>query len=218
MSGAARLRSVRLEQEWLLDQAETTIGRSDEAHVTVPVAAVSRLHAHIRRTPYGYTIEDRDSRNGTFVNGQRLTDQPLPLRDGDEVVVAGIEVLQFNDPMATPMAPAIGRFSGVWVNTETGAVWVDAQPMDPPLSARQHALLMLLYENEGAIVTRETIVEVVWADVAADGVSAEAIDALVKRVKARLRALQVSGDYLETLRGRGLRLRSPSAAAPDAAD
>ena len=39
-------------------------------------------------------------------------------------------------------------------------------------------------------------------------VRVEAIDALVKRLKARLRPLQIHGDYIEVRRGRGLRLRN----------
>ena len=49
---------------------------------------VSREHARIRHQEGGYTLEDLDSRNGTQVNGYRLTPhQPYALRPGDYVTL-----------------------------------------------------------------------------------------------------------------------------------
>ncbi len=208
MSASASLRRAADGQHHPLDQEVTVIGRDRSQPVCLPVAAVSRAHAQIERTGRGYLVRDLGSRNGTFVNGDRVGEEGHPLRDGDRIVIAGVETLSFLDPMATPAAPAIGRLIGVWIDRDTRAVWVDAQPVEPPLSERQQVLLELLEARAGAVVSREEIVEVVWADVAAEGVSAEAIDALVKRLKARLRPLQIHGDYIEVRRGRGLRLRN----------
>ncbi|MEM7324535.1 MAG: FHA domain-containing protein [Actinomycetota bacterium] len=193
-----------------LDRGRTVIGRDQSNSIQLPVTAVSRVHAEIERTEHGYNLRDLGSRNGTYLNGARLDGQVRPLRDGDEIVVAGVETLRFLDPLATPMAPAIGRLTGIWVDPDTGAVWVDAQRVEPPLSERQQALLELLADRTGSLVTRQEIVDVVWADVAAEGVSAEAIDALVKRLRARLRTLQLHDDYLEVRRGRGVRLKPAS--------
>lgn len=208
MTTHACLRRASTGSHHLLDSVVTTIGRDPGATIAVSLSAISRQHADIERRAHGYVIRDLQSRNGTFVNGDRIDGIGCPLRDGDEIVLAGVETFSFIDPMATPAAPAIGRLTGVWIDPDTKAVWVDAQPMEPPLSDRQQALLELLDANTGTVVSRERIVEVVWADVAAEGVSAEAIDALVKRVKQRLRPLQLHGDYLVVRRGRGVRLRS----------
>jgi DNA-binding response OmpR family regulator len=54
----------------------------------------------------------------------------------------------------------------------------------------------------------------VWPT-AADGVSDEAIDALIKRVRARLGEIPDGQRYLTTLRGRGLMLRSRASATGD---
>ena len=211
MSASARLKRVADGDEIVLDGSVSRIGREGDQEIAIDANAVSRQHAEIRRTGHGYLIADLESRNGTFVNGERLGEDPQPLRDGDEIVIAGVETLRFIDPMATPMAPAIGRLTGVWIDPESRAVWVDAQPVEPPLSERQQSLIELLAGNEGVVVDRQTIIEMVWADVAAEGVSAEAIDALVKRLKARVRPLQLHGDYIEVHRGRGIRLTSGDA-------
>lgn len=47
---------------------------------------LSRRHARIRRDDQHLLVTDLDSRNGTFINGQRLQpDRPQLLRDGDEL-------------------------------------------------------------------------------------------------------------------------------------
>ncbi|PJF42703.1 MAG: hypothetical protein CUN55_09700 [Phototrophicales bacterium] len=47
---------------------------------------VSRMHACFRRTDEALTIEDMNSANGTYLNGQRMVpNQPRVLQDGDEI-------------------------------------------------------------------------------------------------------------------------------------
>jgi two-component system, cell cycle response regulator len=60
-------------QVFTLDQAETTIGRSKDAHVRVDEAGISRLHARVVRTEDGrFVAEDLHSTNGLFVNGTKV--------------------------------------------------------------------------------------------------------------------------------------------------
>lgn len=67
-----------------LEEGVTVIGRDPEADVTVNVSGVSRLHARIRVSGVGVTVEDLDSKNGTFLKGQRLTGVSA-VTDGDEI-------------------------------------------------------------------------------------------------------------------------------------
>ena len=50
----------------------------------IPTSEVSRRHARIVVDAGGVTIEDLESRNGTFVRG-RPVKRATPLADGDEV-------------------------------------------------------------------------------------------------------------------------------------
>jgi ABC transport system ATP-binding/permease protein len=62
------------------------IGRSPDNQIVIDDLGVSRLHAELRRTAAGVvTIIDRDSHNGTFVNGRQVSRQQL-----DEGDVVGI--------------------------------------------------------------------------------------------------------------------------------
>ncbi|MEL6984614.1 MAG: helix-turn-helix domain-containing protein, partial [Actinomycetota bacterium] len=70
-------------------------------------------------------------------------------------------------------------------------------------------LLKLLDANIGEIVTRSDIVANVWDDAAASGVSDDAVVALVKRLRGRLRETPLPVDHLQVVKGRGVRLTRP---------
>ena len=56
-----------------LDVADgAVVGRRPDADIRVDHELVSRSHAVVRRTPTGWVLEDLESSNGTFVDGQRV--------------------------------------------------------------------------------------------------------------------------------------------------
>jgi hypothetical protein len=71
-----------------------TIGRTPANTIALRDASVSAKHARIVRDAKGFTIEDVGSRNGTFVNGEKLTEKRL-LAEGDLVRLGKI-ILTFN--------------------------------------------------------------------------------------------------------------------------
>lgn len=143
---------------------------------------------------------------GTFVNGEPVGAEPRRLRTGDHIVLAGVATLDFCDPAETSEASAVGKLSGVWIDEARRTFWVDGRLVSPPLSSSQFELLSLLYHEPGKILTRDAIVAAVWSSVQADGVSEEAIDGLIKRLRARLREAQPARDYIQVVRGQGVRL------------
>ena len=75
--------------------------------------------------------------------------------------------------------------------------------------AQQFKMLWLLYESKGQVVTRPDLVAVVWGDDQAVGVSDQALDALIRRLRDRLAALDPTHQYIVTVRGHGIRLDNP---------
>jgi DNA-binding winged helix-turn-helix (wHTH) protein len=67
-----------------LREGENIVGRHPASSIWINAASVSRTHARVVISATRVTIEDRDSRNGTFVNGNKITG-PHPLVDGSEV-------------------------------------------------------------------------------------------------------------------------------------
>jgi pSer/pThr/pTyr-binding forkhead associated (FHA) protein len=63
-----------------------TLGKTASNDITIDTdPTVSRLHAVLEYFPAGWCIRDLASRNGTFVNGQRVLGERR-LQNGDEIV------------------------------------------------------------------------------------------------------------------------------------
>lgn len=155
-------------------------------------------------------VEDLDSKNGTFVNGVLLR-EPTPLEDGDELQVSLAQHFIFLSSDATmPLEDLPLQMQKRRLRVDVGArrVWVMEEEVDPPLSASQFNLLHLLYNQTGEVVPRSEIIDAVWGK-AAEGVTEQALDALVRRLRDRLAELDSSREYIVTVRGHGLRLDNP---------
>ena len=75
------------EAEYLLRPEETvTIGREPDNAIVINDSMVSRYHAVVEWDGKGFTVRDRGSRNGTFVNGRRVR-RKRRLRPGDEIAL-----------------------------------------------------------------------------------------------------------------------------------
>ncbi|MBX5452149.1 FHA domain-containing protein [Thermogemmatispora sp.] len=68
----------------------TTVGRAPDNQIRLDDQQVSSHHAELRAENGGYSLVDRGSTNGTFVNDQRLTSQvPRRLMPGDRIRFGG---------------------------------------------------------------------------------------------------------------------------------
>ncbi|WP_163996890.1 FHA domain-containing protein [Pyxidicoccus caerfyrddinensis] len=87
-----------------LAEACTELGRGSEVALRLRDRAVSRTHARILHGEGGFTLEDLDSPNGVFINGQRVQGR-APLADGD-VIELGRSLLRFQAPVEEPPPPS----------------------------------------------------------------------------------------------------------------
>ena len=109
-------------------------------------------------------------------------------------------------PIEVVAAPVVEDSRALRVDLETRRVYVHGIEAKPGLSNEQFRLLAYLYERAGKVVGREELVRHIWPDAHIEGVSEEALDALVRRVRERI--VQAGGErtYIVTLRGQGFRL------------
>lgn len=193
-------------QRWTLDTEEFVIGRGSDCQLILPERQVSRYHAKIVFSNGRYYLHDLESKNGTHLNGKPVT-TPTALQDGDEVQIALCVKLVFVGTDATlpltfdmPVAPG-----DLTIDVQQRSVMLKGQELNPPLSLAQFRLLQLLYEANGAVCSRDDIVDVVWPGTEGEGVSEQAIDALVRRLRDRLMEAD-EYNYVVTVRGHGFRL------------
>ncbi len=75
--------------DWRLSDGMNLVGRDRDCTVRIDSPTVSRHHARIVVSGYEATVEDLNSKNGTYVDGQRAS-QPLSLADGSEIRVGSV--------------------------------------------------------------------------------------------------------------------------------
>jgi hypothetical protein len=108
-----------------LETGRMTLGADPANDLTLPAdPTVSRLHAVLERYGADWCVRDLDSRNGTFVNGQRVW-RERPLRPGDELRVGATRLVYRNDQ-------------------PTGGKGTQASEPSPELTRREREVLLVL--------------------------------------------------------------------------
>jgi ABC transport system ATP-binding/permease protein len=141
-------------------ERDLTVGRDPAADLESANPVVSRDHAVIRPVDGGWVLEDRGSRGGIFLAGQRVTSVPISgdttVRLGDPSVGDELHLVPEGAPPPPP-APAgpPPDDSGVWLGRRTGVYRTDTPRMtigrdadndvvvDDLLVSRHHAELRL---------------------------------------------------------------------------
>jgi pSer/pThr/pTyr-binding forkhead associated (FHA) protein len=76
-----------------LEKARVTLGRASSNDVPLPWdTKASRVHAVLEQLAPGWCMRDLSSRNGTFLNGERV-DRDRPLAAGDEIRIGGTRLV-----------------------------------------------------------------------------------------------------------------------------
>lgn len=101
-SAALQVLSGSAGQAWVPIRRPLTIGRDPRCGMVLSDPRVSARHAVIQPTRHGYILTDLGSRNGTFVNGQRV--QQALLRGGERLRLGNTEML-FTTGTAIPQGP-----------------------------------------------------------------------------------------------------------------
>lgn len=203
---------------WVIDRPEMALGRDDGCDIVIPVRQISRLHLRLIMEGGACVIEDLRSKNGTWVNGYRLTGM-RQLEDGDEIRVAKDIRLRFvgsgaTAPSTSRVLPDVipsGAMTGLRMrlDPESREVIIRDVTIDPPLSLPQYRLLEILFASQGGVCSRSDVMDAVWPDAMGMGVSEQAIDALVRRLRDRLAEIDSEHQYIVTVRGHGFRLDNP---------
>jgi hypothetical protein len=180
-------------------------GRTGECDIVLPERQVSRQHAEIYLDRGRYFLRDLGSKNGTYVNGQ-LVSGTVEIADNDEIQIALCENFRFVGADATLPLSEIMPTHRLRLDRQARRLWIGSVELDPPLSPAQYRLLELLSEPVGQVRTRDEIVGIVWSEAEREGVTEQAIDALVRRLRERLAEVAPDARYVVTVRGHGFRL------------
>ncbi len=197
-------------RRWLI-RSSLTIGREPDCDVIIPDRQVSRFHARLTLDKNTTLLEDLGSKNGTYLDGNKI-EENRNLEDGDILQIALVQSFAFYASDATmPLAdklPLMSISNSLVVEEKSRRVFVQGTELTPPLSVSQFRLLEVLYREAGKVVRRDELIAAIWEDESASGVSEQALDALIRRLRDRLAELDPKHQYVVTVRGHGLRLEN----------
>ncbi|GEM_PF-271066 len=87
------IRGLPQGKKFILNQPEMRIGRDPDVEILIDDGGISRKHALIRKTDSGYTLEDLQSRNGSFLNDIKL-EEVVELNKEDMIKI-GTTILKY---------------------------------------------------------------------------------------------------------------------------
>lgn len=183
-----------------LSGAALRIGRGTDCQIVVASEHASRHHAEVADADGSWTVRDLGSKNGTTVNGRRISDT-VALREGDEIAVpGGAWIYRRAEETLTLHMPARAQLA---VDVKHAEVRIDGRPVS--VTARELLALAALAEDPGALVTKDDLARKVWPET--DGVASdESIEQLISRIRRKLGDDAREPRYLLTVRGLGYRL------------
>lgn len=82
---------------------DLTVGRNAQNDIVLASGQVSRQHARLSIQAKRLQLQDLGSANGTFVNGKRLSGEPVTLQLGDEVAFADLAFVVASEDLADGM-------------------------------------------------------------------------------------------------------------------
>ena len=223
-------------QRWAINKP-IILGRDRNCDIIITDRQISRNHARIWISHAGVILEDLNSKNGTYCNGQLSVGEVL-LKDGDIIQVAlaqkfifissdatlplnhsDLEIGTLQEPLQDMISDPKKEVRRLRLEKRSRRVWINSYDVDgqllekeilPPLSVSQFKLLELLYENQGKVVPRQDMITTVWGKEQALEISVQALDALVRRLRDRIAEADAIHAYIITIRGHGLRLDNPT--------
>jgi len=91
-----------------LATGENIVGRDEAANVRIDDPMVSRRHARIVVNGASALVEDLGSKNGTFVDGQPITNGSMPLRNGLQLAFGTVRAIYGESNSGLPTVTHVG--------------------------------------------------------------------------------------------------------------
>lgn len=124
-------------RDFALTPGDTIIGRRQDCTLRIQTGDVSRKHCKITVGQSSALIEDLESANGTYVNGERITDQRL--KAGDKIKIGPAVFVVQIDGEPTEISPEDTAIDLVELGEGASDQVTRAEPADQPAKQPKQA-------------------------------------------------------------------------------
>jgi len=95
---------------------------------------------------------------------------------------------------------------GTFIDIKTKTTYINNQKLKDELTDSEFKILLHLYNSKGNIVSKDEIAKILWKNEAIKKYSDWAIDKTISRLRIKIGDSAKNSTFIETLKGRGLRL------------
>lgn len=134
-------------------QGEVTMGRGDLNTIVIDSNKISWNHAKIVPTAQGWLLKDLSSSNGTFVDGDRVSEQYL--RDGNKIELNRSAVLMVEASPAAAVAQGPPTHEVTSPSDPSGMITTQIEGMHRHLDARMDSIEARMDLTDAKILERE---------------------------------------------------------------
>ncbi len=163
--------------EWELEEGRYRLGRASQSDIVLSDPSTSKTHAEIEIGREAPIIRDLGSRNGTWVNNRRISDETA-LAHGDRIRIGGLELEFFSEDLPRPLRFERTSFSEPGQVHTTRSVGRQAILDEIGLITRPDGRLLRAVTEAGKLLASHQPVEEVFEsvlDLAADVIPARRI-------------------------------------------
>jgi hypothetical protein len=189
-----------------------TAGRDPECDLGIETQGASRFHADFLFTGQGLFVVDRQSTNGTFVNGNRvLSDEQVALEIGDRVRIGPAEVIVWDEDELPEefkqFLPETGRIvpQTIFVNLTDGLVLVNGKVPVACLSSSEISLLEFMNQKGRNTTATSEVAEIIYGT---GKVSRMIVASFIDGLRAKIEPSPSNPRFLVAVPGTGYRLRT----------
>lgn len=194
----------------LVDRDAVTIGRLASNEIFIDDPYISRRHAQIRLKGEQFFLTDLGSKNGTFLNSQRVAAEPRPLHSGDEITLGldrvALRFKQWGTTLTFPGTAPDEATPTVAVDGRAREVFINTKKLAPPLARKEFDLLWFLYQRRGTACSKDEIAAAVWPEREGGDVGDYEIEQCVHRLRVRIESDPSQPHHVITVRGYGYKL------------
>lgn len=191
--------SIDGDHAYALASDVTTVGRAADNDLVIDRPGISKHHATVVWDGERFVIEDVGSKNGTIVNGQRVSGRTAA-QGGAEILLPGA-LLRLH--VADNTATFALRAAELTIDAQRGEVLARGERV--AVTAKEFTLLRYLADRAGTLVKHDEIADAVWPE--NNGVTTpESIEQLISKVRRKIERDPAHPVHLQTMRGLGYRL------------
>lgn len=147
-----------------------SIGRRSSNDIVIVNLSTSGYHAEIAPSEAGYVLRDLDSKNGTQLNGKRISSSPL--KDGDIITIGKHTLLFRNDGNPLPDLDQKNALNSIVIENPTELVdqtviidprklskqaQAKKKPVQPPKQKQPIGVIELLNNRKKILLNRQLI-------------------------------------------------------------